>query len=60
MICADNDSHLQHNIGIEKAVKTAQELILLVVAPDEQGDFNDLMLAKGKDAVIKSIKGVML
>jgi len=60
LICADNDSHLKNNVGIEKAVKAQNDLKLMAVAPNEQGDFNDLMLAKGKQAVIDTIKGVML
>jgi len=57
VLCADNDSHLERNVGIEKAVKAAEELILVVTAPDE-GDFNDLMLAKGKEAVVNTLKEI--
>jgi len=60
VICADNDSHLKNNVGVEKAQQAAITFKLMAVAPDEQGDFNDLMLAKGKQAVIDTINGVML
>ncbi len=60
LICADNDSHLKNNIGIEKAVKAQNDLKLMAVAPNKQGDFNDLHLAKGKKAVVDAIKGVMI
>lgn len=56
LICADNDSHLKSNVGIEKAQQAATDFMLNVVAPDK-GDFNDLMLAKGKQAVIETLKG---
>lgn len=57
LICADNDSHLNKNVGIIKAIEAAKELKLMAVAPDQQGDFNDLMLAKGKQAVIDTLEG---
>jgi putative DNA primase/helicase len=60
VICADNDSHLKNNVGIEKAQQAASAFKLMAAAPCEQGDFNDLMLAKGKQAVIETINGVML
>jgi putative DNA primase/helicase len=57
LICADNDCHLQNNVGINKARDTANKLKLMAVAPDQEGDFNDLMLAKGKQAVIETLRG---
>lgn len=57
VICADNDSHLKDNVGIKKAVEAATAFNLRAVAPDEQGDFNDLMLAKGKRSVVDTLKG---
>jgi putative DNA primase/helicase len=57
LLCADNDSHLKNNVGINKAVAVSEKLHLLAVAPDEQGDFNDLMLTKGKQAVIETLRG---
>lgn len=59
VICADNDSHLENNVGINKAVKAATDFSCRAVAPDEQGDFNDLMLAKGKGAVINCLNEVL-
>ncbi len=59
VICADNDSHLENNVGINKAVKAATDFNCRAVAPDEQGDFNDLMLAKGKGAVINCLNEVL-
>ncbi|GLX82478.1 primase-helicase zinc-binding domain-containing protein [Thalassotalea eurytherma] len=58
IICADNDSHLKVNVGIEKAKDAALEFGLKAFAPDEKGDFNDLMLAKGKQAVVDTLVGV--
>ena len=57
LICADNDSHLKNNVGINKAVAVSEKLHLLAVAPDEQGDFNDLHKTKGKQAVIETLRG---
>ena len=59
VICADNDSHLNKNIGVEKAVEVSRDLILLAVAPDHQGDFNDLMLARNKQAVIDTFEEIL-
>ncbi len=58
VICADNDAHLEYNIGVEKASEAVRDLILLAVVPDDVGDFNDLMLAKGRKAVIDTFKEV--
>jgi len=59
IICADNDSHLQKNIGAEKAIEASSGLILQAVMPDDAGDFNDLMLARNKQAVIDTFKEVL-
>lgn len=59
IICADNDSHLQKNIGAEKAIEASRGLILQAVMPDDAGDFNDLMLARNKQAVIDTFKEVL-
>lgn len=56
VLCADNDSHLPNNIGVDKAIDVSSKLNLQWITPNQQGDFNDLMLAKGKKSVEKILR----
>jgi putative DNA primase/helicase len=49
-ICADNDVNTPGNPGMTKAHKAAQAVQATVIAP-EAGDFNDMMLEHGIEAV---------
>jgi hypothetical protein len=59
IICADNDSYREINIGLEKASDAAQEIKCKVVYPvfkdvsTSPTDFNDLYTLEGSDAVRK-------
>lgn len=65
VICADNDHHLQENIGIIKAQEAAQAVGGKVVVPSftkeekskKYTDFNDLGKSRGLDAVAQRMKG---
>ena len=58
VICADNDVNTPGNPGMTKAHKAAQAVHATVVAP-EAGDFNDMALAEGLDAVANVVTAPM-
>jgi len=63
-LCADNDHHLEKNVGLNQALKAALAVGGRVLIPgfteDERGrgltDWNDLAQSRGITAVIKEIK----
>lgn len=61
IIAADNDRHTEGNPGLSAAEKAAGDYFgVSVVAPDfigtEGSDFNDLYIAEGPEAVLRSLK----
>jgi putative DNA primase/helicase len=59
VIAADNDGHVDHNMGIEAAQAAAVAINGLVAVPRLDGracDFNDLALEQGLDAVRLAIE----
>lgn len=58
-VCADDDRHLEANVGVEKAEKAAMIAHGVLVVPrftdlESQGtDFNDLEMAEGIEAVVQ-------
>ena len=58
VIAADNDTHTDGNPGLTAARKVAEEVGCLVAVPPP-GDFNDLHLAEGLEAVAAAIEDVL-
>lgn len=58
VFAADNDTHTEGNPGVTMARKAAQEVGGLVAVPPP-GDFNDLQLAEGLEAVAGVIESAL-
>ncbi|MBL4575584.1 MAG: toprim domain-containing protein [Opitutaceae bacterium] len=55
IICADNDTKTEGNPGVSKAQEAADAVGGSVAVPAAHGDFNDLALAQGPEAVSEII-----
>ena len=62
IIGADNDLHLEDNVGVEKATQAAQEVGGYVAVPfldfdpKQPCDFNDLIRRQGKSQVVEALR----
>jgi len=55
VICADNDAHLSHNIGLISAKKTASLISATLKVPPIPGDWNDVLCTYGLEYVTNEL-----